>query len=65
MRAQSMSFALLTNIALYMKFQIATTFLKMKLKVSFWYQNAQKDVVYTAKDTKSTKIQFQILVYGT
>ena len=56
MSAQIMSFALLTNIALYVEFQSATTFFKkMKLQVSFWYQNAQKDVVYTSKDTKTQK----------
>ena len=56
-----MGFALLTNIALYMKFQSATTFIQIRLQVSFWYHNVQKDVFYTAKDTKT---QIQMLVCG-
>ena len=59
-----MSFALLIQIALYMKFLSATTFLKMKQQVSFYYQYVQNDVFYTEKDTKNTKLEFQNLVYG-
>ena len=50
-----MSFALLTNIALYLEFQSATTFLKNEAMSIIWYQNTQKDVVYRAKDTKTQK----------